>query len=184
MNWFAFLMTVGSMSRSLTRMGSKNDLIKLKPYFALLKRNTGKTLQKRSRVSWRSFNWFFCMCNFWVEAQVSISQSFWLMSNFAFFRLLWRWVSFSRMLPSLIFIVVLISKKKLFIFVLLWRANLSRAPIKEVTRWWRSELQKKLVLSLELRRWKPKWKFVLQSILLCGCLWGCLLVRKLIQSGR
>ena len=45
MNWFAFLMTVGSMPRSLTIMGSEKELIKLKSYFALLKPNTGKTLQ-------------------------------------------------------------------------------------------------------------------------------------------
>ena len=51
MNWFALLMTVGSMSRSLTGMGGKQDLIRLRSYFALMKPNTGETLQKRSRDS-------------------------------------------------------------------------------------------------------------------------------------
>ena len=53
-------------------------------------------------------------------------------------------VSFSKMLPSLIFIAVSMSKNKFFIIALLWRANFSRAPIKEVTRWWGSELQRKI----------------------------------------
>ena len=44
MNWFAFLMTVGSMSRLLTSLGSEKDLIKLRSYFALLKPNTYKTV--------------------------------------------------------------------------------------------------------------------------------------------
>ena len=43
-------MTVGSMSLSLTRMGSKQDLIKLISYVALLKPDTGKISQKRHRI--------------------------------------------------------------------------------------------------------------------------------------
>ena len=35
-------MTVSSMSRSLTRKGSKSYLVKLRAFFALLKSNTGK----------------------------------------------------------------------------------------------------------------------------------------------
>ena len=143
-NWLAFLMTVGSISRLLTRMGSKKVLIKLRPYFVLLKPNTGNTLQYRSRDSWRSFNWFFWICKDWMESHFSFSQSSWFMSNpLTCSRRLWRWVIFSKMLPSLIFFVVSISKSKFFIFALLCAANFSRAPMKDATRWWGSELQKK-----------------------------------------
>ena len=142
MIWFAFLMIVGSMSHSLTRMSSKYDLIRLRSYFALLKPNTGETLQWRSRVSGRSTNSFFYNCKNWVEAQVSLSQSSWLMSNLAFSRWIWRRVRFSKMLPSLVFIVVLISGNKFFIFVLFWESNFSRAPIKDAARWRRSESQR------------------------------------------
>ena len=45
MNWFAFLITVGSIYRSLTRMGKKLDLIRFRSYFALLKPNTGERLR-------------------------------------------------------------------------------------------------------------------------------------------
>ena len=48
------------------------------------------------------------------------------------------------MLPSLSFIVVSISRKKFFIFALLREAKFSRAPIKHATRWWGSELQRKV----------------------------------------
>ena len=87
---------------------------------------------------------FFCVCKNWVEAQISLSQSSWLMSNLAFSRQLWRWVSFSKILPSLIFIVVLISRNKFFFFALLWEAKLSRTPVKDATRWWGLELQMKI----------------------------------------
>ena len=49
------------------------------------------------------------------------------------------------MLPSIIFIVVLVSKNKFFIIASLWRAKFSKAPEKELTDWWRSELQRKIV---------------------------------------
>ena len=40
-----FLFLKFCISRSLTRISSKNDVINLKSYFALLKSNTGETLQ-------------------------------------------------------------------------------------------------------------------------------------------
>ena len=89
-------------------------------------------------------NCFFCICNNWVEAQLSLLQSSWLMSNLVLSCRIWRWVSFSKMLPSLVFIVVSISINKFFILALLWEAKFSRAPMKDATRWWGSELQRKI----------------------------------------
>ena len=109
-------------------------------YVALLKPKVVKTMQYRSKCSCRSINGFFWICMNWVEVQVLLPQS----SKSASSLRLWRCVSFSKMLPSLIFIVVLMSKNKLFIFALLWRAIFSRAPIREVTRWWGLELQRKI----------------------------------------
>ena len=83
---------------------------------------------------------FICICNNWVEAQSSLSQSSWLICS----RRLSRWVSFSKVLPNLFFFVVSIPGKKSFIWVLLCRARPSRYPIKDVTRWWGSELQSKI----------------------------------------
>ena len=67
MNWSVFLITVGSISRSLTRMCKKQILIKLRSYFALLKPNTGKTLQQRSKT--REDQTFDSICTFknWIE---------------------------------------------------------------------------------------------------------------------
>ena len=42
------------------------------------------------------------------------------------------------------FFVVSISRNKFFIFVLLWQAKFLRAPIKDATRWWGSELQREI----------------------------------------
>ena len=69
------------------------------------------------------------------------------MSNLALSRRIWRWVIFCKMPPSLIFIVDLISRKKFFIFASLWELILSRAPIKDATRWWGSELQRNIASS-------------------------------------
>ena len=66
------------------------------------------------------------------------------MSNLALSRRLWRWLSLSKMPPSLIFFVVSISGNKFFIFALLWEAKFPRATIKDATRWWASELQRKI----------------------------------------
>ena len=75
-----------------------------------------------------------------MEVQVSLSQS----SKIACSLWFWRWVSFYKMLPSLIFIIVSMLKNKFFNIFALWRAKFSRAPLKEVTRWWGSELPRKI----------------------------------------
>ena len=62
---------------------------------------------------------FFCICKNWVEAQISLSHSSGLMSKLALFFRVWRWVTFSKMLPSLFFNVVSISGNKFFTFALL-----------------------------------------------------------------
>ena len=89
----------------------------------------------------------------WVEAQISLSQSSWFMSNIACSRRLWRWLSFTKKLPSLIFIVVSISWNKFSFFALLWESKTSRPPLKDAKRWWGSELQEKLVLPQDLKKW-------------------------------
>ena len=43
-NWFAFLITVGSLLRSLTKAGNKYGFISLRSIIALLKPKTGKTM--------------------------------------------------------------------------------------------------------------------------------------------
>ena len=65
------------------------------------------------------------------------------MSNLALSRRIWLWVSFSKMLSSLFFIVVSISWNNFFNFALLWEAKFSRAPLTDATRWWGSEFQMK-----------------------------------------
>ena len=101
LNWFTFLMAIGSMSRSLTKMGSNYDLIQMRSYFAQLKPNTNNTLQKRSRHSLRSIDGFFCICENWVEAQRSLSPSSGPVSS----RPLWRWLRFSKMLSIFSFLL-------------------------------------------------------------------------------
>ena len=94
--------------------------------------------------SWKLINWFFCACKKWVEAQMSLSQSSWFMPNLACSRRLWRWLSFSRMLPSLILKVFSKSRNKSFICALLCDARRSSASINDETRWCGSELQRKI----------------------------------------
>ena len=152
MSWFAFLMTVGSMSCSLTARGGKLDLIKLRSHFALLKPNACKTMQQRSRGFWKSNIWYLCIWKTWVEAQMSLSPSSWLMSNFlACSRRLWRCVSLSKTLPSLILIVVLISRNRSFLCVLLCDASSSSAPIKDATSWWEMLCFRRVSVDLFLR---------------------------------
>ena len=99
------------------------------------------TLQYRSRYSCSSINWFFCLYRNCVEAELSMSQS----SRLACCRRLWRWLSFSRKLPILFFFVDSISRNKSAFWVLLSFARPSTDPIKDATRWWGSESQKKFV---------------------------------------
>ena len=65
------------------------------------------------------------------------------MSNLALSRRLWRWISFSKMLPSLFLIVVSISRIKNLICASLCDARPSSAPINDEMRWWGSELLRK-----------------------------------------
>ena len=93
-------------------------------------------------------NDFVCICMNWVEAKIMLSQSSWLLSNNACSRQLWHWLSFSKMLPSFVFVVVSISRNTFFFFVLIWEAEFSsRFPINDATRWWGSELQWKIISS-------------------------------------
>ena len=116
MNCFAFLLSLDSMSRSLTRIGRTKDLNKLRSCFALLNQNTCNTLQYRSKCSCSSFDYFSWTCKNWVETQVLFSNSSCFMSNLTCYRRLWRWESFPKMRLSLIFIVVWISWDKFFCF--------------------------------------------------------------------
>ena len=114
------------------------------------------------------------------------SQSSWFMSNLlTCSRSLWRWMSFSKTLPNLIFTNVLISRNKFSLFALLWEVKFSRAPIKDATRWWGSGLRRKLGSST--RFWK-KWiqisGHVSRSRLLYLCLGRSPVRHKSIQSRR
>ena len=75
-----------------------------------------------------------------MEVQVSLFQS----SKSACSLRIWRYLSFSKMRPSLIFFVASMSNNKLFIIALLWRAKFSRAAIEQATRCWGSEFQMKI----------------------------------------
>ena len=102
-------------------------------------------MQYRSNCCCSSNNWFFWIFKNCVEAQFSFSQSSWFMSNLLnSSRRLWRLVSFSMMLPTVIFIVVSISSNMFSVFALLGEAEFARARIKDATRWWGSELQGKI----------------------------------------
>ena len=136
MKWFALFMTVRSMSRSLTGMGRIKDLIKMKADFEVLKRKTGYTMQNRSNRSCSSNNWSFCICKNWVEEKRSLSQP----PRMTCSRQIWRWLSFSKKLPSVFFFCCLDFKKQNFFCVLLCEARCSRYPMKDATRWWGSEL--------------------------------------------
>ena len=74
-NCLPFFKTVGSSSRSFTRIGNRYDLIRLLPYFALLNPKTGKTLQYRSKCSCVSINWIFCICRNCVVKSFSSSST-------------------------------------------------------------------------------------------------------------
>ena len=82
----------------------------------------------------------------WIVAQISLSQSSWLMSNLACSGQLWSRVSFSKMMPSLIFIVVSLSWEKFFVFTFHSEDKFSRAQIqiKDAMMCWGSELQRKI----------------------------------------
>ena len=143
MNWFALLMTVGSMSRSLEKWVAHRIWLgwdRIWHCWNQTQKNIAITFKSSLKIKFL----IFFICKKWVEAQISVSQSSWLMSNLACSRRLWRWVSFSKMLPSFIFIVVSISGNKFLFFLLLWEANLSGAPIKDATRWWGSGLHRKI----------------------------------------
>ena len=138
-------MTVSQISRSLTRMDIKKDLIEVRLYFALLRTNTGTTMRCRAKFSSSSISWFLSICKNWVEAELLFSQSYWFMSILlTCSSWLWLWVSFSKMLSSITFIAASISWNKIFVFAFFWGANFSRAPIKDATTCWGSELQKKI----------------------------------------
>ena len=97
-------------------------------------------LQYPSKWSSRLIIWFFCNCKNWVEAQCLLPK----LSRLTCSRGLGRWVSFSKLLPSLTFTVVLMSRNKFFNFASFWEAKSLKAPIKKATSWWGSELQRKI----------------------------------------
>ena len=173
MNWFAFLMTEGSMSRSLTRMGNKMIWLSWDRILHCWNQTQVKHCNNVPEI-FEDQLIDFCVCKKWVEAQISLSQSF----RSACSRRLWRWVSFSMMLPSLIFIVVSTSGNKFFIFALLWEAKFSTAPIRVATRWWGSELQRKN----GLKKLIQISGHVCLSKLLYLCLWRLPPGHKLIES--
>ena len=112
--------------------------IKLRSYFAPLKPDNGNALQCRFKCSCKSINWFFCNRRNWVEAQRLSSES----ARLTRFHLLWSWVKFSKMRPSLFSFFVWKSRNESFIWVLLCKAKPPRDPIKNATRWWGSKSQK------------------------------------------
>ena len=127
------------------RSGSKEVLITLGSFFALLKPNTGKILQYRSKSSCSSNSWFFLICTTWLEVQFLFSLLSWFMSKLlTYSRRLWPWVSFSKHLPSSFLIVVPVLRKKSFICALHRDARPSSAPRKDETRWSGSELKRNI----------------------------------------
>ena len=83
---------------------------------------------------------------------------------------------------SLVFIVVSMSKNNFFIIALLWRARFLREPMKEVTRWWGSELQRKIGSFTRFDEMETKMGICSPFNLLYWCLWSFLLAHKSIQS--
>ena len=142
-NWCAFVMRLCSTSRSLSRRGSKQDLIENRFYFALLEQNTSSTLQCRCKCSCNSINCFF-ICKNWLDEQFSLIQSSRFLSNFLIFsRQLWRWMS-SHYAAYFILYCCFIIKEHVFVFALLWEAVFSSARLKLAMRWCGSKLQKKI----------------------------------------
>ena len=107
------------------------------------------------------------------------------MSNLACSRRLWRWVSFSKMLSSLILVVVSISRNKSFSCALLCNARPSSVPLNDETMKRGGDDQScggKLVPPECLRKWKPRWGHAFLSTLLSLYLWRTLLGHRLIQN--
>ena len=130
------------------------------------------------KCSCSSISWFYWICRNWVEAQLSLSQ----LSKLPCFLRSWRWVSLSKMLPSLIFIVVFTSgKKNSFEFCsVMPDFRHSQKGIQ-----WRDEDQScsgKLVPPHGLKYWILIWGYVFLSSLLCLHLWRSHLWHKLIQN--
>ena len=97
-----------------------------------------KTLQQRSKCSSRSNNCFVSIAMKWLAVHVLLSQS----SKSTCSLRLWRWVGFAMMLPSKIFIFVLISKNNSFNIAFFGKLSSAGAPIRGVSKWWGSGLLK------------------------------------------
>ena len=143
-NWLALFITVGSISRSFTRIGNKYDLIRFISFFALLNPMAGETLEKRSKWFCKSNKWFFCICRNCVDKSFSSStiQSCTKFDTLsARFRL---WLSCSSIAHSYILFAVSASMEFNFVWALLWVANPLRAVVKDGMRSWGLALQRKV----------------------------------------
>ena len=88
------------------------------------------------------------------------------------------------MLFSLIFIVVLMWGKIFFITAWLWRAEFSKAPIKEVTGCWGSELQMKFGSFRRFEEMETEMGICFPIHFVVSVPWSFLLARKLILSWK
>ena len=96
-NWSAFLITIGSISRFLTRIGSEYLLVGLKSYLAVLKPKTSNVLQYLSKCSCKSINWIFLVFRNRVELFSELSSSAAMPTQW-----LRRWFIVSRIRGSLL----------------------------------------------------------------------------------
>ena len=124
-------------------MGNRHNFIKFRSYFALLKPNTDRRLQKRCKCSWKSCNWFF------------VSKAIELRARF-FITIILTGVKPSRVLPSIMKLQEFLQLaaqftsyrcldiQKKFNLFFAFRRQSPRAPMRSATRWWRSELWRKI----------------------------------------
>ena len=122
----AFLITIGSMSRSFAKIGSKELLIRLMSHLALLKPKTSNVMQNLSEHSCMFLNWFFCIHRNCVELFLELPSptskpTQWLRC----------WFRVNMLSASWLLLAVSIWRKFIFIWALLCVAKISKASMKD-----------------------------------------------------
>ena len=166
----------------LTRLGRKNDLIKLTSYFALLKLNTAQTLQYRSKCSGSSISWCFWICKRWVGAQNSFSQSSWIISNVLLQTLpsIVELGEFLRDADQFNLISCFYIKEQKYHFYFILRRQSSQCSTKSFNE----VIMIGVVVKIPqgLKKWRVKFVHAFLSKLLSFCLWISFPGHKLIRN--
>ena len=181
LKWLAFSVTTGSMYRSLMNIGSKLDLIKLMPCFALLNSKTGNVIQKRSNCSCRSISWFSCKWRMWVEAKLSwqFSSCHTTSASVTCPRRQCRWLGCSIILFSLFLKAVSLSRNKVLFCTLLWETTVSRVAKRDAATCWGSALNREIGCSTRFGDMEAEMENGFPN---CFVFWSSPLAHNIIQN--